>query len=219
MTRTARFLWQFNWPNWLTLFACAGVVFLGATATGVPEGADNIFSTYLGVLPLMVPMILMLFNLGRCSTCVQLALSFGARRRDFFLVIQFFLILDTLLGCGVLFLMKDIPVALRWVQGNELNEVLKNSLAWANWRFPLMIFSQAAMGCVVGMTLVRSKVLGGILTVLATFASLVGFMSLILLGLLQNPAWVRILLTVVPAGIALGSEVYLWRSIRRLTVV
>ena len=77
----------------------------------------------------------------------------------------------------------------------------------------------AAMGCVVGLCLVRSKVLGSILTVLAIFSSLVGLMSLVLLGLLQNPMWIRLLLTILPAGIAIGSEIYLWRSICRSTVV
>jgi len=219
MTRTARFLWRFTWPSWLTLLIFAGVVFLGSAVTGVPDGTRNMFSIYLGLFPMMVPMILLLFNLGRCSTFLQLALSFGGQRRNYFLVIQLFLLFDTLLGYGVLLLLRDIPVTLLWVQVDELGLLLRNALDWAGWRFPLMIFSQAAMGCVVGLCLVRSKVLGSILTVLAIFSSLVGLMSLVLLGLLQNPMWIRLLLTILPAGIAIGSEIYLWRSICRSTVV
>ena len=134
-------------------------------------------------------------------------------------MIQLFLLFDTLLGYGVLLLLRDIPVTLLWVQVDELGLLLRNALDWAGWRFPLMIFSQAVMGCVVGLCLVRSKVLGSILTVLAIFSSLVGLMSLVLLGLLQNPMWIRLLLTILPAGIAIGSEIYLWRSICRSTVV
>lgn len=200
MTRTARFLWRFTWANWLTLLIFAGVVFLGSAVTGVPEGTRNMFSIYLGIFPMMVPMILLLFNLGRCSTFLQLALSFGGQRRNYFLVIQLFLLFDTLLGYGVLLLLRDIPVTLLWVQVDELGLLLRNALDWAGWRFPLMIFSQAVMGCVVGLCLVRSKVLGSILTVLAIFSSLVGLMSLVLLGLLQNPLWIRLLLTAQPMG-------------------
>lgn len=137
MTRTARFLWRFTWANWLTLLIFAGVVFLGAAVTGVPEGTRNMFSIYLGIFPMMVPMILLLFNLGRCSTFLQLALSFGGQRRNYFLVIQLFLLFDTLLGYGVLLLLRDIPVTLLWVPVDELGQLLRNALDWAGWRFPL----------------------------------------------------------------------------------
>ena len=124
MTRTARFLWRFTWANWLILLIFAGVVFLGSAVTGVPEGTRNMFSIYLGLFPMMVPMILLLFNLGRCSTFLQLALSFGGQRRNYFLVIQLFLLFDTLLGYGVLLLLRDIPVTLLWVQVDELGLLL-----------------------------------------------------------------------------------------------
>ena len=104
-----------NYLGIFPLLIFAGVVFLGSAVTGVPDGTRNMFSIYLGIFPMMVPMILLLFNLGRCSTFLQLALSFGGQRRNYFLVIQLFLLFDTLLGYGVLLLLRDICSGFSWM--------------------------------------------------------------------------------------------------------
>lgn len=219
MRRTLRFLWRFTWPNWLILWCMAALIVLGSVTPGLPEQAARMFANYLGIFPVMIPMLLMMLCMGLCSATFQLAASFGARRRDYFLGVQIILVLDVLMGYGMLFLLKNIPVSLMWVRTNELGPMLKGALEWMGWRYPLMIFSHVVLGCVVGLVLSRSKALGGILTVLSAVYCVAGFLGLTLAALFGNPEWVRTVLTVLPALIAIGGEIYLWRNVRRSTVV
>lgn len=219
MTRTFRFLWRFSWPNWLILFSVAAVILLGAAATGVPAGAGNLFASYLSVFPLLTPMLLMLLRYSLCGAYLQLALAFGARRRDFLLGVQLVLVLDVLAGGAVLLLMKGIPDAMHWTRTGELLETVSRGLDWMGWRYPLLLFSHAALGCATGLIMARSKVLGTILVVAASMLCVAGFMG-ITFGILMGEAdWLRTLIAGASAALAAGSEYVLWRNIRRHTVV
>ena len=53
MLRAFRFQLQFAWVNVVALLGFAAVVTVGCYLTGVPAGADNLFTTYYGAMPIM----------------------------------------------------------------------------------------------------------------------------------------------------------------------
>ena len=50
MFKSFRFLFQFAWVNLGAVLAFAAVVTVGSFATGVPNGAENLFETYFSTL-------------------------------------------------------------------------------------------------------------------------------------------------------------------------
>ena len=217
MRQTVRFLYRFSWPSWLIMAFFAAVILLGAVLTGVPRGTDNIFATYFVMYPMLIPMLTMILSFSLCSCFLNVALSFGARRRDFFLSLQGVLLLDVLIGCALAWLMACLPQTLGWAGSNEIFSV-QAFLEWAGGLYALMIFGEAALGCAVGLLLGRSRILGTVLVVLASLLSAGLFLVLTLSGILNLPPWLRPAAAAVSAGMAVGSEAFLWRSIRRQVV-
>ena len=65
MYQCFRFLFHSVWTSLGCVLAFAAVVIAGAFATGVPDGATNLFETYFAALPITVLLILFIlsFNL------------------------------------------------------------------------------------------------------------------------------------------------------------
>lgn len=218
MIRTVRFLWRFSWPNWCILGSAVLVILAGALWTGVPEGRDNLFSSYFMVFPMLIPMMLMVFSFALCATFLDIALSFGARRRDFLLALQGILLLDVLVGCGLAWGMAAVPQAMHWASDNQVFSV-HAFLSWAGGLYPLIIFGETALGCAAGLLMARSKVLGTVLVLFSTLVSM-GFFILNVFGALtQPPGWLWTAAAALCTAIAAGSEAVLWRNIRRRSVV
>lgn len=73
----------------------AVLVVVGCYATGCPVGQSNLFATYYGAFPLVTLFVLFLFAFSLCTSNLNLGLSFGARRRDFFWAVQGVLVVYT----------------------------------------------------------------------------------------------------------------------------
>jgi len=216
MIRTGRFLLRFSWPNWAVMLGFVAVLLLGSVLTGVPNGEENLFSSYFLSFPLFVAMLMMILSFSLCSIYLDVALSFGARRRDYFRGIQGILLLDTLIGCALAWSMALLPEVLDW--GYNEAFYAAEMLRWAGWLYPLNIFGQAALGCVAGLAMARSKVWGTVLMIAAVLLS-VGFLIVMVLGkLLSLPDWLWPAAAAVMAVMAAGSEIVLWRAIKRHVV-
>lgn len=171
MVKSFKFLFQFAWVNLAVLLGLAAVVLAGAYATGVPNGADNLFRTYFGSFPLMELLIGFIASFSLCTANLNLGLSFGARRRDFFWALQGVLVFDTAV-CWVLQLtLSVIPAAFGWASIDSWT-ILLSLGRQPLWVFPLLCLTALALGCLCGLVSVRSKLLGALLMFAVILAGL-----------------------------------------------
>lgn len=161
MRRSFRFLWQFTWPNLAVLTGFAAVVTLGAVASGVPRGNQNIFQTYFGGFPMMALMVLFILSFALCTSNLNLALSCGARRRDFFWGMQGNLLSYTLTAWLLQSVMSALPALMRWSDLGRWTSLMTFD-KMAVWVFPLTAMTTLVLGCLCGLLFSRSKVLGTI---------------------------------------------------------
>lgn len=233
MKKSFRFLWQFSWANLAVLAGFAAAVTLGAVASGVPQGNENIFQTYFGGFPMIALMVLFILSFALCTSNLNLALSCGARRRDFFWGMQSILLAYTLTAWLLQSAMSAIPALMHWSDLGRWTALMTFG-NMATWVFPLTSMTVLALGCLCGLLFGRSKVLGSIVIVAAMFLS-VAVMVLLMVTAgnevnfysLDGSApdvtlspWGRLPLYL---GLGLGavflaSEYLIWRFIRRYCV-
>lgn len=221
MVKSFKFLLQFALANVAAILGFAVVVTVGAILTGVPNGADmgaaGLFRTYFGSFPFMCIIMVYIFAFALCTSNLNMALSFGAKRRDFFWGVQGALVFYTLVCWGLQAVMASIPT--RWVGADRLTTLMSLALS-SFWQYPLFLMSVMALGCLVGLLFVRSKVVGVSLMV---FSVLVFLATLVLLLLSSDGAiqlWgdLPLVLTLVMALILVVSELLIWRTIKRSVV-
>jgi hypothetical protein len=173
MKRTLRFLCQFGWIYLACLVGFALAITACAFLTGVPHGSDNLFSSYFGSYPVAMLLILYLFSIGLCTTYLNLAVSFGARRQDYFWGTQVgFLVLS-----GAAWVIKvgmtALSTAMNWM--DELGEPYAVALQEVpGWCYLLMGMACMALGAVCGFVLIRSRVWGTIFMVVVMLAFITG---------------------------------------------
>lgn len=166
MVKSFKFLFQFAWVNLAVLLGLAAVVLAGACATGVPNGADGLFGTYFFSFPLMELLFAFVSSCNLCTANLNLGLSFGARRRDFFWALQGVLVFDTAV-CWVLQLtLSVIPAAFGWASIDSWT-ILLSLGRQPLWVFPLLCLTALALGCLCGLVSVRSKLLGALIMIAA----------------------------------------------------
>jgi hypothetical protein len=221
MWKSFRFLFQFAWINLAGLLSVAVLLFLGACVTGVPQGADNLFSNYYTAFPLITLVVLFIFGTGLTTSSLHLALSFGARRRDYFLAFQGILLLYVG-GCWLLVLvMSALPTLLGWTQQNGQQWVLllKRSIPWL---YPLICLALLCLGGVCGLLMARSKLLGGLALGLTFFVTVLCLPLLFLttISLSGNGTWgiLPTALILVLLTVTAGCEALFWRIIQKFVV-
>ena len=220
MVKSFRFLLQFAWINLGAVLGFAVVVTAGAFATGVPDGAVNLFETYFSTLPLVVLIMLFVFASSLCTSSMNLALSLGARRRDFFLAVQGILLLYT----GVCWLLQlavsAVPVLFSWSRPERWS-ILTALRGPHLLSYPLLCLAVLMAGCVCGLIFVRSKALGVLLFCAAGVLAIFGIIFLMTASDTWGEAHLGVL-PVVLTGAAVAvigvSEVFLWRTISRYGV-
>lgn len=173
MLKSLRFLLQFAWINMAALCAFAVLVTAGCYATGVPDGAENLFSTYFrGFFPMSL-IILFLFAFALCTSNLNLALSMGARRRNFFLGVQGMLLLYAVEACLLQGLLSLLCQADNWAEPTRWMGL--DNLGWRELGIAFVVnLLVGILGCLSGLLLAKSKLLGGIVMVLSLFAVLAG---------------------------------------------
>lgn len=163
MKRSFRYLWLSVSVNVLVLCGLAVVVTLGAICFGggAAEGQEisgNLFSSYFGLFPLVSIITLFILSFNLCTMDLQVAVSFGARRRDFFLGLQGALLLYSLAVWGLQAVMSRLPELLKWNDLDRWNMLLGNGMGFGT--YILMVMAVLALGCLCGLVFVRSKVWG-----------------------------------------------------------
>ncbi len=230
MVKSFRFLLQFTWGNLGAVFGFAAIVIVGCYATGVPESlrTSNLFETYYAMFPTMILLMLFLYAFAMCTNNLNLGLSMGARRIDFFWAIQGTMVFYAAVCWGLQLFMSSLPALAGWMARDKW--MLLDLFGGRVWAFPLACIVLMILGCLSGLVMVKNKILGSILVTVSIFVMVVVtvFMILsvetkVLVYLLDSKwAWLwttlpKVMIVVLVAGAA-GGEFLIWRVIQRYVV-
>lgn len=227
MGKNIRFLLRFAWVHLGSLVVFAVLVVAGCYATGVPDGADNLFRNYFTVMPLMAVFILFICGFALCTSSLNLALSMGARRKDFFWAVQATMFLYTAVSWGAAWAISALPRLENWVQPGRFLA----ASAWTSGAvFPMVCFASLVLGCLSGLVTAHSRGWGVAIMLVACLILMLGTVLMMLFGdadlwsFLLETAWgglwgalPGILMVVLLLSIAVGESV-IWRHISRFTV-
>lgn len=228
MVKSFRFLWQFIWVNLAAILGFAAIVIVGCYLTGVTRGAENLFKSYFQAFPLMMLFMVYIYGFALCTSNLNLALSFGAGRRDFFWAVQGTILLYAAVCWLLQIFMSSLPVLGNWSQQGRL-WIMGSGSAWTGI-FPLLCLTALVLGCLSGLAMARSRVMGVILIVVAAVVLLIG--TIILFVVTDLAMWVFLLggewsmiwgsLPYILLGGALVilvvGEVAIWRAVNRYVV-
>ena len=218
MIKSFRFLLQFAWINLGAILAFALIVIAGAWCTGVPQGNQNLFATYFSTFPLLSLIVLFIYSFGLTTSNLNLALSFGARRRDFFFAVQGILLLYTGVCWMLQVVMSSIPFLFHWTD-QERWQVLLSLGGFSSWAYPLVCLAILCLGGLCGMLMVRSKLLGTLVLILALVAAIAATALLFITAdmFASGAGWgaLPLILVAAMAGIVGASEYFFWRTMRR----
>lgn len=222
MVKSFRYLLQFAWINLGALLAFALIVAVGSILTGVPAGADNLFSTYFSAFPLMVLMILYIYAFALCTSNLNLALSFGATRRGFFWAVQGILLLYILVSWLLQGVLAALPSLLNWAFPERFP--MLRMCGFTSWFFPLLCLVILCLGCLAGIIFVKSKAAGIVVITLSGVLGIAGMVALFITSSAVRdfgpdlfgslPLW----LTAGAVALVGVSEGFLWHTVRNFIV-
>lgn len=230
MGRSFRFLLNFAWYNLAAIFGFAAIVIAGCYLSGVPSNAENgnLFETYYAMFPTMILLILFLYAFALCTNNLNLGLSMGARRTDFFWALQGIMVFYSVVCWLLQLFMAAFPALANWEVRDRW--ALLDLFGGKVWIFPLVCLVLMVLGCLSGMVMVKNKIVGSILVTVSIFVMVVVtvFMTLstdtnIMENLLETGlGWVFTVLPKVMAAVlavgAVGGEFLIWKVIQRYVV-
>ncbi len=230
MVKSFRFLLSYSWVNLGAVFGFAAIVIVGCYITGVPGNPNvgNLFETYYAMFPTMILLCLFLYAFAMCTNNLNMGLSMGARRRDFFWAVQVNMAFYAVVCWGLQLFMSAFPVFANW----EIRDkwALLDLFDGRVWAFPLVCMVLMVLGCLSGMVVVKNKVLGAILVTLSVFVMIGVTVFMILsadtgiMDYLVETEWgwlwttlPRMMIAVLAAG-AVAGEFLIWKVIQRYVV-
>lgn len=231
MVKSFRFLLSFAWINMGAVIGFAAIVIAGCYITGVPGSTngsgDNLFTTYYAMFPIMILFMLYLYGFALCTNNLNLGLSFGARRGDFFWALQGIIVFYTLISWVLQVFLCAFPAMANWEVRDRW--MLLHLFDGRPWVFPLACAVFMVLGCLCGLLMIKHKGLGVFTMVLAVFLLMGATVFLILsaetevMDFVRGEGWGW--LTALPgivagvlAAAAAAGEVVIWRTIRRFVV-
>lgn len=230
MGKSFRFLLNFAWVNLSAIFGFAAIVIAGCYITGVPGNTENgnLFETYYAMFPTMLLLILFLYAFALCTNNLNLGLSMGARRTDFFWALQGIMVFYAVVCWALQLFMSAFPAIASW----EVRErwALLDLFGGRVWAFPLVCLVLMVLGCLSGMVMVKNKIVGSILVTVSIFVMVVVTVFMILSAdtnivenLLETEfGWLftvlpRVMIGVLAVG-AVEGELFIWWFIQRCIV-
>ena len=230
MGRSFRFLLNFAWTNLSAIFGFAAIVIAGCYLSGVPNNAENgnLFETYYAMFPTMLLLILFLYAFALCTNNLNLGLSMGARRTDFFWALQGIMVFYSLVCWALQLFMSAFPAIANWEVRDRW--ALLDLFGGQVWVFPLVCLVLMVLGCLSGMVMVKNKIIGSILVTVSIIIMVAVTMFMLLftdarmMEAFQEAGlgWVFTTLPVVMTAVlavgAVGGELLIWRTIQRYIV-
>lgn len=220
MKASFRYLWQFTWPNLGIIAALAGALTLLTAWQGGGElGSGSFFGTYFGMFPLMALLIIFLLSTTLTSACLDMAVSFGGLRRDFFWALQGSMAAYTLTCWGLQKLLAQVPVLLNWANREDWQMLLNlGEQPW--WWYPLTCMTAFGAGSLCAMLMARSRVLGVLALAAVCLFGVASVVFLMLTTFNDFHLWGDLpwLIPLLMAVVFVGCEVLLRRYIHRYCV-
>lgn len=230
MAKSFRFLLHFALVNLAAAFVCAAILIVGCYATGVPYDASRhtIFEIYYSMSPFIILLFLFLYAFTLCTNNLNLGMSFGARRRDFFWAIQGIILFYTVVCWALQRFLTGLPAAAGWADRDRWSLLMLYSGKF--WTFPLLCIVLLVLGCLAGLLMVRHRMLAAFLLVFVCLAASGGtafmliFTDTRMVTVLTGDGWEWVfttlpkILIVVLAAAAVGGELLMWRAIQNYTV-
>ncbi len=230
MGRSFRFLLNFAWTNLGAIFGFAAIVIVGCYVTGVPgdPNVGNLFETYYAMFPTMILLCLFLYAFALCTNNLNLGLSMGARRNDFFWALQGIMVFYAVICWALQLFMSAFPALANW----EIRDkwALLDLFDGRVWAFPLVCMVLMVLGCLSGLVMVKSKIAGATLVTISIFVMIFVTVFMILsadtgiMDYLMETEWgwlwttlPRIMIAVLSIG-ALGGEFLIWKVVQRYVV-
>jgi len=161
MKKCFRYLFMFNSPNYGMALGFAGIILAGCYLTGVPAEGRGLFYGYFNMFPSMLLLSALLSGTAYCTSSLNHALSYGARRRDYFWGLQGIMVLNTAVYSLMNAAFLALPGLLHWHP--DFNGVGFSPV------FPLSLFAVHTVGCAIGRLYIKSRLWAGIITGLAFF--------------------------------------------------
>ena len=181
MKKCFRYLLMFNAPNYGMALGFAGVILAGCYLTGVPTEGRGLFYGYFNMFPSMLLMAALLSGTAFCTSSLNHALSYGARRRDYFWGMQGIILVNTLVYCLMNAVFLALPDILNWhpdFNGTKFSPT-----------FPLAMIMVHAVGCASGRLYIKSRLWAGIINGLAIFLLILNPISETILAHSTKPIW------------------------------
>ena len=230
MVKSFRFLLHFALVNLAAAFVCAAILIAGCYASGTTYDASRhtIFEIYYSMSPFIILLFLFMYAFALCTSNLNLGLSFGARRRDFFWALQGIILLYTVVCWALQRFLTGLPTAAGWVDRDRWSLLMLYSGKF--WTFPLLCIALLLLGCLVGLLMVRHRMLAAFLMVFVCLAASGGtaFMLIVtdtrMVTVLIGDGWEWLfttlpkILPVALAAAAVGGELLIWRAIQNYTV-
>ncbi|HJB67258.1 MAG TPA: hypothetical protein H9770_00250 [Candidatus Fournierella excrementigallinarum] len=216
MTRCFRFLLRFSLINLAVFAAAAAVIVGGAFVTDVPSGNTNLFSTYFDGFPALSLFILFMMAFSMTST-LTLALNFGATRKALFVALQGVLAIYAVGGWAISALFSALPVWCGWPREGAATALMLNTSP----AFLTAGAAAAVLGLLSGVMLARSRLLGGLLIVLAVLLMLAGTFWLVITGgAFSGEGWGSLpwLLPLALGLAAVAADAFLYRYLKGYVV-
>lgn len=220
MRKEFRFLLQSARINLALVAGYAAVLTLGAILFPAPEGERNLFYNYFISAPITVSFILFIMSFSMGANNLNISLTLGGRRRDYFWALQ--------PGPGAL--CRDQlghPAAdVGGAQGAPVDRSLWGGIShcWEAgplWVYPLVCWTVLAFGTLCGLLMVESRVWRGIVVALAAMVMTAALIFLMVMAAGPKiPLWgdLPYILGGVLAVVLAVSEFFLWRRITRFSV-
>ena len=206
MRKEFRFLLQSARINLALVAGYAAVLTLGAILFPAPEGERNLFYNYFISAPITVSFILFIMSFSMGANNLNISLTLGGRRRDYFWALQPVLALYVGTSWAIQLLMSAVPKALRWTDP---------------WGWDLVCWTVLAFGTLCGLLMVESRVWRGIVVALAAMVMTAALIFLMVMAAGPKiPLWgdLPYILGGVLAVVLAVSEFFLWRRITRFSV-
>lgn len=217
MKRSFRFLMLTALPNLAIVAGTAAVISLGTVLFGSGMDDNNVFQTYFGMFPMMQLMIFFLLSFNLSTINLNIALSFGARREDYFLALQGVFGVYTLGGWAIQKGMAFLPGLLKMEDSDHWYTMLSLG-EQPFWVYPLVLLTVIVLGCLCGLLSARSKVWR---VAVFLMAMVIGVAAVVMVLVWTNHGGWGDLPAILAVGMVLVfvlSEYFLRRVIRRAVV-
>ncbi len=163
MTKCFRYLFMFNYINYLYALGFSLFLLAGCYVTGVPDDGRGLFAGYFGMYPTMLMMAALFSGTAFCSSSLNHALSYGARREDYYWGMWGIILVNIAVYSLMAWGFSRLPELLGWSAEFLLTRQTFTPI------FPFVLLIWHSVGCALGRLYITHRKLAGVVTGLSIF--------------------------------------------------